>query len=59
MAGGVERQVEVGEEVALLRFAGLGGEGGEVGRKGFVIEQVALQLLPTKVELVSDCRKIP
>jgi len=32
VAGRVERLVKVGEEVALLRFAGLGGVGGEVGR---------------------------
>ncbi len=40
VAGGVERLVEVGEEVALLGGAGLGGVGGEVWGHG-VEEQVA------------------
>ena len=42
VAGDIERLVEAGEEVALLRGAGLGRVGGEVRGHGVVEEQVAL-----------------
>ena len=51
VAGGVERLVEVGEEVALLGGAGLGGVGGEVRGHGVVEEQVALRHVLAEVTL--------
>ncbi len=42
VAGGVERLMEAGEEVALLGGAGLGRVDGEVRGHGVVEEQVAL-----------------
>ena len=49
--GVVERLVAVGEEVALLGGAGLGGVGGEVRGHGVVEEQVALRHVLVEVAL--------
>jgi hypothetical protein len=51
VAGGIERLVEVGEEVALLGGAGLGSVGGKVRGHGVVEEQVALRHVLAEVTL--------
>ena len=57
VAGGVERLVEVGEVVALLGGAGLGGVGGEVRVHGVMEEQVALRHLLAEIASPSRGRR--